>query len=109
MIVYRIENDQGCGPFTEGMDCLLNCPLPTPHSPGEPFEDRKDIPYIYIFGFLYINDLYKWMGEYLDELADDGFEVVEILIPEDEEEFVLLGESGQIAFHDPGMEYRCIR
>ncbi len=81
MIVYRVENKAGCGPyFTRGSwygrKWIADSHKFTEHTPSA-YLDVDGFERGMLCGFTSLEDLYTWFDGWLDLLIFSGFKVVE--------------------------------
>ena len=104
MIIYRVENDIGEGPY----QCLpwyivdqLCDPIrhPEPTAQNEPWcNDYDRIPELratHIFGFKNMESLEKWFGEHWHTLDNYNLQINTYLV---DPSAILFGASGQVSF-----------
>ncbi len=98
MLVYRIENEVGNGPYrrtVEGLRPCNVCILQTEkHNHPLPFTDGIELEQSDFCGFQSLESLYTWFDGYIEKLQQDGFYIA---IYKLKKKFVKIGKT-QIGF-----------
>ena len=112
--VFRVENIDRIGPYwserlhSYKVSCVLDAhgypTHPSPSCPGEPWHSFTRAGHV--FGFLYLDDLYRWFPEKLvEDMRECGFRISVYEIADSHLEHMGLGDSGQICWHPDYAEF----
>jgi hypothetical protein len=97
MVIWRLQNEYGVGPYSSLGFTLLERHQGSNSHPGINPDTNGKFCRGMICGFPKYGKLKKWFGEYLPELKNLGFKVVKVKVLKKN---VLFGKSGkQVAFY----------